>query len=120
MLGVAIQAVRPGSPARSDVEAEFGGNHHLLANRRERFTDKPLIRKRTVDLRRVKERDSPIHRRTDKRDHLLLVVDDSIREAHPQAPEAESRYFQLVSQFAFLHGLTCQFIGMPKAHIKLP
>ena len=37
-------------PSRIDVKAELGGDHHLVADRRERFADQLFVGERTVDL----------------------------------------------------------------------
>ncbi len=40
---------------RIDIEAEFGGDHDLLAEGRQRFADKLLVGERAVDFRGVEE-----------------------------------------------------------------
>ncbi len=57
----------PGLPLdRIDVPAELGGDHHLVPIRGESLADEFLVRVRTVDLGRVEEGDTTIHRRPDQ------------------------------------------------------
>ena len=71
VLGPAVQA--RAACRRVELEAELGGDHHLVAERRERFADQLLVRERAVDLGGVEERDAALDGRADQRDHLLLV-----------------------------------------------
>jgi len=56
-----------------DVEAELGGDHHLIAERRQRLADQFLVRERAVDLGGVEKGDTSRNGRPDQRDSLLLV-----------------------------------------------
>ena len=51
-------AVQPGLLAALELEAEFRRNHHLIANRAERFADDLFIRERAVGFGGIEERDA--------------------------------------------------------------
>ena len=74
--GCARAGCRPRRAAcrrRIDVEAELGGDHHLVADRRQRLADQLLVGERAVDLGGVEERDAAVDRGADQRDHLCPV-----------------------------------------------
>jgi len=66
-LGDLLDVLRPTIEAWEglDVEPELGGNHHLVTKGGKRFAHELLVRERTVDFRRVEERDAA-------RDGLLI------------------------------------------------
>jgi hypothetical protein len=76
VLGAAVQtllgAVR--------IEAELGGDHHLIANRSEGFAHQLLVGKRAVDFRGVEEGDTTLHGGSDQRGRLLLVCGRTVTE----------------------------------------
>src|SRR2546426_7060571 len=79
VLGPAIQSRRALHPAgievTAHVEPEFGGDHHLLAERSERFTHKLFVQERTVDLRGVEKCDAAFQDRKSTRlnsSHLVI------------------------------------------------
>ena len=74
-----------------ELEAELGGDHHLVAERRERLADQFLVGERAVDLGGVEEGDAALDGRADQRDHLALVRRRAVAEAQPHAAEAERR-----------------------------
>ena len=47
-------------PSRWSIEAEFGGDHHLVAQRRQRFADQFFIDIGPIDFRRVEESDAEL------------------------------------------------------------
>ncbi len=55
---------------RIDVEAELGGDHDLVAERRQRLADEFLVGERAVDLGGVEEGDAALDGRADQRDRL--------------------------------------------------
>ena len=67
-------AVEPGLLAVLDVEAELGGDHHLVADRRERLADQLLVGEGAVDLGGVEEGDAALDRRADQRDASAFVT----------------------------------------------
>ena len=101
-LGRLLDVLRPAVQARlarplvvsAQVEPELGGDHHLLAERGERFADEFLVRERAVHLGGVEERHPAVHRRVEQRGHLLLVLGRAVGEAHPHAPQPDRRHFQ--------------------------
>src|SRR5262245_59194758 len=56
-----------------DVEAEFGGDHDLIAERLKRFAHDLLIGEWAVDFRGIEEGDAAFDSCTDQRDSRLLV-----------------------------------------------
>src|SRR5580698_1653077 len=78
-------------PARSTVgirlEAELGGDHHLITKRSQRFADQLFVSERTVDLGGVKECNATFDGRPDQRDHLLCVSRGTETETHSHAAE---------------------------------
>jgi len=74
--------------AATQIEPELGGNHHPVANRRERFTHECFIGERPIHLSRIEERDAPIDGGAQKRNHLLFIFRLSVREAHAHAAES--------------------------------
>ena len=68
VLGPAVQA---GSADRwPNFEAELGGDHDLVAERRERLADQLLVGERAVDLGGVEEGDAALDGGADQRDRL--------------------------------------------------
>jgi hypothetical protein len=53
-------------------EAEFGGNHHLLSKRRERFAQQLFVGERAVGLSRIKERHALLNGGADESNGSLL------------------------------------------------
>ena len=108
VLWPAVQARRTLHPAGieigTEIEPEFGGNHHLPAERSEGFAHEFFVCVRTVNFSCVKERNAALHRRVEKRDHLLFVFGRTVRKAHTHAAEPDRRYFQITfSKSALLH-----------------
>jgi len=68
-------------------EPELGGDHHLPAERSQRFTNQFFIDKWTIDFRRIVEGDAALHRRMKKSDHLLLVGNRAFIMARSHATE---------------------------------
>jgi hypothetical protein len=88
------------------LEPKLGGDHHLSAERRKRFTKEFFVGEWTIDFSRIEEGDATVNRRVKKGDHVLLVSNRAIAKAHPHATEPESRDSQFaVSEFAFFHFL---------------
>ena len=86
------------------LEAELGGDHDLLAERRERFADQLFVGERAVDLGGVEEGDAALDGGADQRDTLLLLDGRAIAEAQAHAAEADGRDFQTtVAELALLH-----------------
>ncbi len=75
VLRPAVQARRPSSAGSMsvEVEPEFGGDHHLLAEGGEGFAHQFFVRERTIDFGGVEEGDAAFNGRPNQRDHLLLV-----------------------------------------------
>src|SRR5690606_28037483 len=87
-----------------DIEAELGGDEHLLAHGGQRFADQLLIGKGAIDLGSVEEGDAPLHRRAYERNHLLPVRGRPIVHAHPHTAETDGGHFQATgAQSSFLH-----------------
>ncbi len=105
MLGLTVQPrrARP-CVAAAQIEAEFGGDDQLFAERSESVSHQVLVRVGAIDFGGIEERDAAFDGGAEKRGHLLLVLGRTIRKAHAHAAEAERRYFQItVSEFTLLH-----------------
>ena len=59
-VGPAVQTRALLARVGVDVQAELGGDHHLVADRGERLADELLVRERAVDLGGVEERDAAL------------------------------------------------------------
>ena len=88
------------------MKAELRRDDDLVADRRQCLSYKNFIREGTIDLRRVKERNAHFNCLVHQFDHLFLVMDHAIREAHAHAAKADCRDFECVSKFALLHHLS--------------
>jgi hypothetical protein len=90
--------------AALELETKLGRNHHLIANRAERFPDDLFIRERPVRFGGIEERDAPFDSRADDRDAFLPARGRPIAEANAHAAKAERRDFQSApTQCALLH-----------------
>ena len=87
VLGPAVRGPPPSvRRSGSDVEAELGGDHHLLTEGGEGFAHQLLVRERAVDLGGVEERDAALDGRPDQGDHLLLVRRRAVAMLMPMQP----------------------------------
>src|SRR3989440_7580143 len=97
-------------PSGTQFEADFGGDHHLLAQGSKRFAHQFFIGERTVTLGGVEKGNAAFDCRPDQCDHLLLVGNRAFIMAHSHATEPKGRDFQvIVSKCALLHVLTSSF-----------
>ena len=105
VLGTAVEAPLL-SVLRIDVESEFGGDHHLTAERGQRFADELFVGERAVDFGGVEERDAAFDGRADQRDHLLLVDRRAIAMLIPMQPspmaETSRPLFPICASACFL------------------
>jgi len=112
VLWTAIQTCPAGTSIRIGLEPELGGDHHLSAERRKRFTKEFFVGEGTVDFSRIEEGDASVNRRVKKRDHLLLVANRAVAIGHSHTTEPESRNFQVtVSEFTLLHFLNSYLLS---------
>ena len=81
---------------RIEIEAELGGDHHLSAERRQRFAHELLVGEWAVDFGGVEEGDAALDGRADQRDSCLLFDRRTVAKAQPHAAEADGRDFQLL------------------------
>ena len=87
-----------------DVEAEFGRDHHLVADRTQSFANHLFIGERPVDLRGVEESNAPFNRGADERDALFLAELCGVAEADAHAAEPDGRDFQTaLTELSLLH-----------------
>src|SRR5574340_799758 len=84
-------------------EPELGRDHDLLAHGYQRLAHGLCIDKRTVSFGRVKEGDTAFEGRANQCGHLSSVRCRPKTKAQPHAAEADSRDFQIVSEFTLLH-----------------
>ena len=103
--GLTVQARRTRSPiAATQVEPEFGGDHHLLAERSEGFAHEFLVCEGAIHFSGIKERDPAFHGCPKKCGHLLLIFGRPVGKAHSHAAQPDGRDFQITfSKFALLH-----------------
>src|ERR1700730_13598021 len=102
VLGPAVHA---NLPSRLGIEppAELGGDHHLVAKRRERLADQLFVRERAVDLCGIEESYLAFDRPADDSDSLLLVEDVTITKVEPHASEANRGHFEPAFSELSLH-----------------
>ena len=62
VLRAAVGAAATRAGRQIDVEPELGGDHHLVADRRQRLADELLVGERPVDLGRIEEGHTPFVR----------------------------------------------------------
>ena len=91
---------------RIDLEAELGGDHHLVAERSESFAHEFFVRERTVHFGGIEEGDAAFDGRTNQRDPFLLVDRGTVAKAHshaaePNEPKLPDCFFQ-VCAFALI------------------
>ena len=101
VLGPAICSSAAFAGLEVDVEAELGGDDHLVANRFERLANKLLIDERAVGFGRVEQCHAAVEGRADELDHLLLVGGRAVEGAHAHAAEAKSGNFEIWPIFSF-------------------
>lgn len=89
--------------ARFEFEAEFRRHEYVRAPTAKRAAEQLFVRKRSVRLGGIEERDPEIERAMDRRDRF--VVDErSIRLTHSHTTEAECRYrWSVTSELARFH-----------------
>lgn len=104
MFGAAVDAGDGGSARLTgiDLEAEFGGDHHTIAERLQRLSEKNLVGKRAVDLGSVEEGDAEIDGAMERPDRFRFVT-GAIGKAHAHAAEADGGDGQIISEFTGLH-----------------
>ena len=73
---------------------ELRGNDDLITNGSERVAHDLLVRERPIDLRRVEERHSEVHRLPDQPNGLVPGQSGTAVVAQAHAPKPERRYFQ--------------------------
>src|SRR5580658_4218459 len=108
-------AVQP-APSRSTIgvgyKSVFGGDHHLVANRGQRFADEFFVGERAVHFRRIEKRHAAFHGGPNQRDHLLLIRRRTQPKAHSHAAQAHRRNFQTaLSKFALLHWFSSETVS---------
>jgi hypothetical protein len=105
VLRPAVQPDQALSGLLVDVPAEFRGDDHLVADRRQGLADKLLIRERAIDLGGVEKRNAALGRRADHPDSFLPAGRRTVAVAQPHAAVPKGRHFQLaVSEVSLLHG----------------
>ena len=76
------------------LEAELGGDHHLVADRLQRLADQLLVGERAIDLGGVEEGHAALESGADQADRVLRVGGRAVAVAQAHAAEAEGRDFQ--------------------------
>ena len=106
-----------GAPRTFDVEPELAGDGDVVAERRERFSDKLFARMGAVHLGGIEERDASFVRRANGSDALVSVRGRSVVGADAHAPGAQFRDVQR-SEFSGLHVVVApvaDFLGCVRA-----
>src|SRR3954471_7377185 len=88
------ELLRIARAVKFDVEAELRGNHHLVADRLERFAHEVFVRVRPIHFGRIEERHARIDGRPDDRDAIVAARGASIALTDPHAPETERRHLE--------------------------
>jgi hypothetical protein len=103
MLGPAVEPDH--RAVRIELEAELGGDDHLIPNGFERLANEHFVGERPVALGGVKERDSTLVGGADHGDPVALVGGWPQPEAQAHAAEAERRNGEAAeAQLTRLHG----------------
>jgi hypothetical protein len=104
LADVRRSAVQPGALSVLELEAEFGGDHNLIANRGKGIPDQLFVRVRTVRLGCVEERDPTVNSRPDDSDAFLPWAGRAVAKADAHAAEANRRHLEsAVAQCTFVH-----------------
>ena len=107
LLGPAIQAAGTGAV---QVEAELGGDHHLVADGLERLADHFFILVGAIDLGGIEEGDAAVERGADHLHPLRRFEGLSVGLADAHAAQADRRDFKAVAEFARLHPVHSELI----------
>ena len=91
VLGAAVQA---GGAAAVEGEPELGGDHHLVADRRQGLADELLVGERAVHLGGVEEGDAEVDGGADEGDAVLLADGGAVGVAESHAAEADRGYLE--------------------------
>ena len=70
------------------VEAEFRGDHDLIANRPQSLPDDLLIAEWSIDFRRIEEGHAAFHGRSDEGHTLLVAEGMAIHDVEAHAAKA--------------------------------
>src|SRR5262249_27250162 len=90
----------------SEIEAEFGGDRHLVTNGGEGFAHQFFVGERAVDLRGVEESHAALDGRADEGDRLLRIGGRAEAVAQSHTAEAEGRDLETTSsKCSLLHAI---------------
>ena len=90
---------------RVEREPELRGDHHPVAERRERLAHELFVHERAVRLRGIEERDAALDRRPQERGHLPPVRGRAVGGGHAHAAEPDRRDLRAAgSEPARAHG----------------
>lgn len=99
MFGAAVGAL---DRAALNIEAELGGDHHLVPAAFERPAQQLLICERAIDFRGVEKGDSKFDRPVDRGDRLR-IIEGTVGLAHAHAAQPKGRNFQAMAAKRALH-----------------
>lgn len=123
-LDIGGPAVEPGLDL-AVPEAELGGDHHLVAERRERLTRQLLVDEGAISLGGVEQGHAAFERGPDHRNRLRRLGRGAVAIAQSHAAEAEGRDLKTaLAQFARLHRSSPLKIMFgnefrPRGHLRL-
>jgi hypothetical protein len=92
VIGAAVKAAD--TIIGRDVETKFGGDHHLLTDRRQRISNNFFIGVRAIELGSVEQRDPMLMRSTDQLDGVLAIGCGPVDPAEIHAAETQFRHFK--------------------------
>lgn len=109
MLWSTVEASPSGAGNQVDVETEFGGDHHLVADWLQGLAEQLFIAERSVGLGGVEQVHATFVGGADQFDHVLLVGGRAVDLSHVHAAKTECGHFQAIAQNAGFHW--CLLVG---------
>jgi hypothetical protein len=105
VIGAAVGSASALAGLRVDIEAELGGDDHLVAHRLQGFPDDAFGLERTVGFCSVEKRHTLIDRRADEGDHVGAAGDRTVElSGHRLAAQPRARNLQRAQLAAAGHG----------------
>ena len=114
-FGDRLNVLRPAVQApllarlRIEIEAEFGGDDHMVAKGGQSLADELLVHEWAIDFGGIEEGDAALDGQSDQFDRPLCLRCQAIAKAQAHAAQAKGRDFKIVvSKFALLHKSRCE------------
>src|SRR6266487_4221052 len=90
---------------RTNLETEFGGDHHALTKRSKRFAHQFFIHKWTIHFSSIEKCDAEFDGLPKQRNHLLLFFGRTVAKAHSHTAQPDRRDFQ-IPKFPLFHSFS--------------